>query len=70
VAQNIKIKQHDITDCGAACLSSVAAFYGLYLSMAKIRQIAHTDQRGTNFLGMVEAANNLGFAAKGVNAIR
>jgi ATP-binding cassette subfamily B protein len=38
--------------------------------MAKIRQIVHTDQRGTNFLGMVEAANGLGFAAKGVNAIR
>ena len=24
-----KIKPHDITDCGAACLASVCAHYGL-----------------------------------------
>ena len=63
------IKQHDITDCGAACLSSVAAYYELQLPLARIRQITHTDRQGTNFLGMVEAAQKLGFAAKGVKAI-
>jgi len=35
------IKQHDITDCGAACLSSVAAYYELQLPLARIRQITH-----------------------------
>src|SRR5688572_22816078 len=61
-----KIKQHDITDCGAACLYSVAAHYGLRLPLSRIRQYASTDRRGTNVLGMVEAAQRLGFSAKGV----
>jgi len=62
----IKIKQRDITDCGAACLCSVSGFYNLALPVAKIRQIACTDQRGTNVRGMIEAAEHLGFSAKGV----
>jgi ATP-binding cassette, subfamily C, bacteriocin exporter len=60
------IKQHDITDCGAACLASVAAFYKLQLPIARIRQYASTDTKGTNVLGMIEAAQQLGFQAKGV----
>ena len=62
----ILIKQHDITDCGAACLASVCAYYGLKVSVAKIRQYAYTDQKGTNILGMTEAAQQLGLNAKGV----
>jgi ATP-binding cassette, subfamily C, bacteriocin exporter len=63
---SIKIKQHDITDCGAACLASVAAHYRLKLPIARIRQFASTNQKGTNVLGMIEAAERLGFQAKGV----
>lgn len=62
----IKIKQRDITDCGAACLASVAAHYKLEMPVAKIRQMASTDQKGTNILGLIEAANKMGFSAKGV----
>lgn len=60
------IKQRDITDCGAACLASVSAFYKLKMPVARIRQLASTDQKGTNVLGLIEAANKLGFEAKGV----
>ncbi|WP_291400283.1 peptidase domain-containing ABC transporter [Daejeonella sp.] len=60
------IKQRDITDCGAACLASIASFYGLKLPIARIRQMASTDTKGTNVLGLIEAANKLGFEAKGV----
>ena len=62
----ITYKQHDITDCGAACLASIASHYGLKVSIAKIRQYASTDKRGTNVLGMIEAANKLQLTAKGV----
>lgn len=62
----LKVKQRDITDCGAACLCSVAGYYKLALPVAKIRQIACTDQKGTNVRGMIEAAEQLGFSAKGV----
>ena len=61
-----KIKQRDITDCGAACLASIAAHYELQLPVARIRQLASTDKKGTNVLGMIEAAEKLGFQAKGV----
>lgn len=66
--KGIKIKQHDITDCGAASLASVCAYYGLQFPVARIRQYAFTDQKGTNVLGMIEAANKLGLSAKGVRA--
>lgn len=62
----IKVKQRDITDCGAACLASVAAFYNLKMAVARIRQFAGTDKKGTNVLGLIEAAQKMGFLAKGV----
>lgn len=63
---DIKIKQRDITDCGSACLASIAAHYNLQVPVSKIRQMASTDQKGTNILGLIEAANKMGFTAKGV----
>lgn len=60
------IKQHDITDCGAACLATVSRQYGLSTSITKIREVAGTDKQGTNAYGMVKAAEQLGFTAKAV----
>lgn len=62
----IRVKQRDITDCGAACLASIAAYYGMSMPVARIRQFAGTDKKGTNVLGLLEAASKLGFTAKGV----
>lgn len=64
----IQVKQHDIMDCGAACLSSIAAHFDLDLPIALIRQYASTDKKGTNLLGLIEAAGKMGFSAKGVRA--
>ncbi len=63
---SIKIKQHDIKDCGAACLASIGNHYKVNLPIARIRQYANTDKRGTNVLGITEAADKMGFTAKGV----
>lgn len=60
----IRIRQRDITDCGAACIASVAAFYRLYIPISNIRLVAGTDKQGTNLLGLIEAAESLGFKAK------
>ena len=62
--KGIKIKQHDITDCGAACLVSIAAHYRLQLPVSRVRQIAGTDKQGTSLYGIVQAAEKLGFQAK------
>jgi ATP-binding cassette subfamily B protein len=64
--RRIKVKQRDITDCGAACLSSVGAYYQMHVSIGRVRQYAGTDKRGTNILGLIEAAEKLGLEAKGV----
>ena len=63
---NIRVKQRDITDCGAASLASIAAHYHLSMPVSRIRQIAGTDQKGTSVWGIVKAAEKMGFSAKGV----
>lgn len=61
-----KFKQRDTTDCGAASLASVAAFYGYKLPLSRIRQHASTDKFGTTVSGLLQAAEKLGFIAKAV----
>lgn len=60
------IKQHDITDCGAACLATICKQYGFKTPITKIREVAGTDKQGTNAFGVIKAAEQLGFSAKGV----
>lgn len=60
------IKQHDITDCGAACLATISRQNGYKISITKIREVAGTDKQGTNAYGVIKAAEQLGFSAKGV----
>ncbi|WP_417291549.1 peptidase domain-containing ABC transporter [Corallibacter sp.] len=64
----IEIKQHDLSDCGATCLASISEHYNLSIPIARIRQYANTNQKGTTLLGLREAANKLDFIAKGVKA--
>jgi len=61
-----RIRQQDITDCGAACLASIGEWYGLKHPVSRIRQWSSTDRNGTNVLGIIEAAEKMGFLAKGV----
>lgn len=62
------IKQHDYKDCGCACLATICKTYGLKYPISKIREVSGTDKEGTSALGIVKAAENLGFSAKGVKA--
>lgn len=59
-------RQRDATDCGATCLAFVAAHYRKILPVARLRQLAGTNQKGSTALGLIEAARELGFTAKGV----
>ncbi|EPY2303713.1 peptidase domain-containing ABC transporter, partial [Clostridium sporogenes] len=64
----ICVKQHDYKDCGCACLATICKQYGLKYPISKIREIAGTDKEGTSALGIIKAAEELGFTAKGVKA--
>lgn len=61
-----RIRQHDVADCGVACLRSIAIHYGREVSISRLRELASTDRSGTNVMGLVEGATDLGFTAKGV----
>ncbi|OPA02033.1 bacteriocin ABC transporter ATP-binding protein [Bacillus cereus] len=62
------IRQHDLKDCGPACLAMISKYYGLSVPISKIRESTGTDLQGTNIQGLLEASEQLGFDAKGVKA--
>lgn len=59
----IKIRQHYKYDCGAACLASVAAYYGVHLSLAHTRLLCGCTPDGISVQGILDAATSLGFEA-------
>ncbi|MBI2920610.1 MAG: peptidase domain-containing ABC transporter [Planctomycetes bacterium] len=60
------VRQHDQSDCGAAALATVALHHRLPIGLQKMRSLAGTDRVGTNLLGLLKAAERLGFSARGV----
>lgn len=57
------VKQHDIKDCGPACLSTICRNYGKKISIAKLRELTKTDNIGTNIYGLVDGATKIGLNA-------
>ncbi len=62
------VNQHDMTDCGAACLLSIVKYYGGDSSILHLREISGTSNTGTTLLGLYQAAGQMGFAAQGAEA--
>jgi ATP-binding cassette subfamily B protein len=60
------VRQNDQSDCGAAALATVALHHRLPVGLEQLRDLTATDRQGTNLLGLLRAAERLGFAAKGV----
>ena len=60
------VKQHDLTDCAPACLSSLIKYYGGYVPIEVIRLKCETNKDGTSAYNLIEAAKKLGLSAKGV----
>ena len=66
--KEIKIRQHDRSDCAAACVASVCAHYGLRLPMLKIREACGTGPDGTTLQGIIDGCGRLGLDAAGLRA--
>jgi ABC-type bacteriocin/lantibiotic exporter with double-glycine peptidase domain len=64
--RKIEIRQRDQSDCGPACLASVMSYYGLKVPVARIRQEAGTDQKGTSMWGMIKVLEHFKFESKGM----
>ena len=58
------IRQHDVTDCAAACLASIARHYGKDIPLTVIREASGTSAAGTSIKGILDAAKELGFRAQ------
>jgi len=56
------------SDCGAACLASIAKHYGCNIAISHIREVVGTGQRGTTLLGLKLGAEALGFNTQGAKA--
>lgn len=62
------ILQHSEEDCGAACLATVANYYGQTLALSRTREAVGTGSRGTTLLSLRRGAEALGFHARQVQA--
>ncbi|MHB8126896.1 MAG: peptidase domain-containing ABC transporter [Desulfitobacteriaceae bacterium] len=64
------IKQFDSTDCAAACLAMVCLHYKKDTGITKLREMMGTDIKGTNLIGLSNAAAELGFDSQAVRVDR
>ena len=64
------IKQHDSTDCAAACLAMVCLCYKKETAITKLRDLMGTDLYGTNLVGLTKCADELGFVSQPVRVDR
>ncbi len=60
------IRQRDETDCGAASLGMVTAYYGAPVGVARLRDLANVDADGASMWSVAQAAETLGFHARGL----
>ena len=60
------VKQHDITDCAAACMAMVCIHYKKETTLTRLRDIMGTDIKGTNLIGLSKCAEQLGFVSQAV----
>lgn len=64
------VKQHDSTDCAAACLAMVCLHYKKETTITQLRDLMGTDLKGTNLIGLSKCADMLGFTSQAVRVDR
>lgn len=54
------VRQHDIMQCGVACLTMVCRYFGLDIELDDVGELCFTSKRGTTLLEISTAAGELG----------
>ncbi|MBW4517666.1 MAG: peptidase domain-containing ABC transporter [Timaviella obliquedivisa GSE-PSE-MK23-08B] len=62
------IEQQSSSDCGAACLAMLCAYWDNPLPIHVLRERANVGRSGTSLKGLANAAENVGFHARPVRA--
>lgn len=60
------ILQQSEMDCGAASLAMICSYYGINLNINRLRDLANVTRDGATLYSLAEAAETLGFLAKGL----
>jgi ATP-binding cassette subfamily B protein len=54
-------------DCGATCLAMIAKHYGKTYTVQQLREMCAATREGVSMLGIIDAAEKLGFKTLGVH---
>lgn len=60
-----QVMQMEALECGAACLAMIAAYYGKWLPLERVRTDCGVSRDGSSALNVVKAARLYGFDARG-----
>ncbi|MBM3223876.1 MAG: cyclic nucleotide-binding domain-containing protein [Candidatus Tectomicrobia bacterium] len=60
------LRQHDETDCGAACLAMVSRYYGVRLAVGRLRDLIQVGQEGASMYNLAAGAEALGYSTRAV----
>jgi len=60
------IQQLSATECGAACLAMVLAYYGKHVPLGEMREVTGVARDGVNALSLLQAARWYGLRGRGV----
>jgi subfamily B ATP-binding cassette protein HlyB/CyaB len=60
--------QQSEMDCGAACLSMIARYYDVNISINRFREMANVTREGATLHSLAEAAENTGLRTRGIRA--
>lgn len=60
------IQQLSASECGAACLAMVLAYYGKHVSLSQIRDAIGVNRDGVDALSLLNAARSYGLQGRGV----
>lgn len=59
------ILQTNQEDCGAVCIANICRHYGKSINIEKIRELVQADKKTSSGLGIIHAAEALGFSCRG-----
>ena len=60
------VEQAEEMDCGAACLAMICKYYGIGMTLGKLRELANVTTQGATLESLARVGESLGFATRGV----
>lgn len=60
------VRQNDGNDCGAAALATLALHHRMPVGLERMRDLTGTDRTGASLLGLLRAAEAIGFSARAI----